>query len=158
MRIRSGASAEIFGLAFLFLAGGVFAHCEIPCGIYDDTARVSMIEEHIGTIEKSMKKIEELGAAKDKNYNQLVRWIDNKELHANKIQEIVYQYFMNQRIKPTSPDNEKAYQKYITELSALHEMLVYAMQCKQTTDLANTKKLRESLEKFRKSYFGATSK
>ena len=48
-----------------------FAHCEIPCGIYDDHARVHMIEENITTIEKSMKSIRELQAAKPTNNNQL---------------------------------------------------------------------------------------
>jgi nickel superoxide dismutase len=33
------------------------------------------------------------------NYNQLVRWIMNKETHADEIQRIVTQYFMTQRIK-----------------------------------------------------------
>ena len=31
-----------------------FSHCEIPCGIYDDAMRITMIQEHITTIEKSM--------------------------------------------------------------------------------------------------------
>ena len=30
----------------------------------------------------------------------MVRWITNKEAHANRIQETVYQYFMTQRVKP----------------------------------------------------------
>ena len=34
----------------------VLAHCEIPCGIYDDQTRVQLIHEHIGTIEKAMTK------------------------------------------------------------------------------------------------------
>ncbi|PLX11209.1 MAG: superoxide dismutase, partial [Marinilabiliales bacterium] len=37
-----------------------FAHCEIPCGIYEDTIRIELIKEHIITIEKSMKMIHEL--------------------------------------------------------------------------------------------------
>ena len=38
----------------------VFAHCEIPCGIYEDSLRASLISEHITTIEKSMKMINKL--------------------------------------------------------------------------------------------------
>ncbi|MFC1833090.1 superoxide dismutase [Ni] [Thermodesulfobacteriota bacterium] len=30
----------------LFVAGNAFAHCEIPCGIYDDEVRMSLIEDH----------------------------------------------------------------------------------------------------------------
>lgn len=130
-----------------------FAHCEVPCGIYDDEARVSMIKEHILTIEKSMKMIEELSKQKDKNYNQLVRWVDNKEKHADYIQHIVSQYFLAQRIKPQGKENAKAYEEYIKELTILHEMLVFAMKCKQSTDLSEIDNLRQSLAKFKDVYF-----
>ena len=39
------------------MATHAWAHCEIPCGIYDDHMRIHMIEEHITTIEKSMQQI-----------------------------------------------------------------------------------------------------
>ncbi|RLD49003.1 MAG: hypothetical protein DRI88_01670, partial [Bacteroidetes bacterium] len=70
-----------------------FAHCEVPCGIYHDELRVEMIKEHIQTIEKAMNQIRELQQADTINYNQLVRWINTKEHHANMIQEIAEQYF-----------------------------------------------------------------
>ena len=40
------------------------------------------MQEHISTIEKSIKKIEELSKEKEKNSNQIVRWVVNKEKHA----------------------------------------------------------------------------
>ena len=43
------------------------AHCEIPCGIYDDQLRTQLIAEHATTIEKSMKKINELSKAEEIN-------------------------------------------------------------------------------------------
>ena len=46
------------------------AHCQIPCGIYDDKARFATMREHVATIEKSMAQIVELGAT---NTNQSVR-------------------------------------------------------------------------------------
>ena len=131
-----------------------WSHCEIPCGIYDDQARVNLISEHITTIEKSMNQITALSAEGEKNYNQLVRWINNKEEHADKLMEIVTQYFMTQRLKPVEQGQTKEYKAYFTQLTLLHEMLVSAMKCKQTTDLAHTEKLKELLEKFKESYFG----
>lgn len=128
----------------LFVAGNAFAHCEIPCGIYDDEVRMSLIEEHAATIEKSMNQIVEL--EKGGNANQLVRWVTNKETHANELQHIVTQYFMTQRIKFDTPDYDK-------KLAALHEMLVYAMKCKQTTEVKNVEMLRQAAEKFHKLYF-----
>jgi nickel superoxide dismutase len=77
----------------------------------------------------------------------------NKEDHANKIQEIVTQYFMTQRVKPLAPDaDDVAKEKYVKQLTLLHEMLVYAMKAKQTTDTANTDKLRELVHDFSHLY------
>lgn len=128
----------------IFTAGPVLAHCEIPCGIYDDKMRISMLEEHITTIEKSMNMIKEL--EKESNSNQLIRWVMNKEDHADQFQEIVSQYFLTQRIKAGHGD-------YQAKLEVLHQLLVYAMKCKQTTDLANTAKLKELVAEFDKLYF-----
>ena len=48
----------VFALLFTFLlCSTIYGHCEIPCGIYDDSLRVAMIKEHINTVEKSMKQI-----------------------------------------------------------------------------------------------------
>ena len=129
------------------------AHCEIPCGIYHDELRFDLLDEHIETLTKSMNQINELSAAGDKNYNQLVRWITNKDDHADKYMEIVTQYFMTQRIKPEDPSDSAKYNEYLQKVSLLHQMLVYAMKCKQTTDLANTAKLTELQEAFKKLYF-----
>lgn len=137
----------LLGLVLVILPVAMaWSHCEIPCGIYDDRMRIQMIDEHIATIEKSMKEIVKLQEEKPINYNQLVRWVVNKEDHANQLQEIVSQYFMTQRIKTDAKDYEK-------KVAVLHQLLVYAMKCKQTTDLSNTQKLRELLKQFDELYF-----
>ncbi|MDJ0621569.1 MAG: superoxide dismutase [Ni] [Desulfocapsaceae bacterium] len=132
--------------ATLLIAVPAFSHCEIPCGIYDDEMRISLLREHVATIEKSMDKIN--NPADGKNSNQHIRWIMNKELHANEFQEIVSQYFLTQRIKA----DDKNYEEMLTHL---HQMLVYAMKCKQTTDLQNAAKLKEHIDAFAKLYFAS---
>jgi nickel superoxide dismutase len=134
--------------AYFFIFSTVLhAHCEIPCGIYDDEMRVQMINEHIQTIEKSVTAINELEQAGLSHHsNQLVRWIMNKEDHANQLQEIVTQYFMTQRIKFDTKDYDK-------KLNILHHMLVYAMKCKQTTDLENVEALKKLVKEFSDIYF-----
>jgi len=129
------------------------AHCEVPCGIYDDEMRVKMIQEHITTIEKAMKQIAALSAETPANYNQIVRWTVNKEKHAEELQEIVQQYFMTQRIKPAHGDDGKPAQSYLDQLTVLHMMLVHAMKAKQTTDLDQVETLRALTDKFGKLYF-----
>jgi len=129
------------------------AHCEIPCGIYGDSIRIALLYEHIETIEKSMNQINELSKADKPDYNQLVRWVTNKEEHAKKIQEIVSQYFLHQRVKITSPDDEAAYRKYTKQLELLHHISVFAMKSKQSTDLAIIETLREKVHLFEHAYF-----
>lgn len=146
MKIIVTSLATGFLLMFV-MAGNLAAHCEIPCGIYDDQMRANLIYEHTVTIEKSMKKIAALSKEKPVNYNQLVRWISNKEEHATKIHQIISQYFMTQRLRPDA-------QKYPDKLSVLHKMLLAAMKCKQSIDIANVQALRSLLKKFEITYFG----
>ena len=90
----------IFIAVLLCITPTGLSHCEIPCGIYNDAMRLDVIAEDITTIEKSMKEINELSKAGEKNYNQLVRWIMNKEHHSDSLCDMVTQYFMKQRIAP----------------------------------------------------------
>jgi len=132
-----------------------YAHCEIPCGIYDDEARLTAIAEHITTIEKSMNQILALSKEEEpRNYNQIVRWVNNKEKHATDLQGIVTQYFMTQRLKPADKGDAEVHSAYVKKLTLLHQMLVYAMKAKQTTDLSNVKELRSLLAEFKMAYFG----
>ncbi len=151
-----GVVAFLAVLAFWVAAP--YAHCEIPCGIYDDELRIQLIKEDIQTIEKSIAQIIELSKASPVNYNQLVRWIDNKEEHANKIQDIVSQYFMTQRVKPADPKDEAAFAAYVKQLSLLHAMLVHAMKAKQSTDMDNVQKLNALVDEFHQAYFGESEK
>ena len=137
-----------------FISPSVFSHCEIPCGIYGDETRFDIITEHITTIEKSMNMIIELTKEDDKNYNQIVRWINNKETHANYIQDVVCQYFLTQRVKPVEEKNSEEYEKYVNNITLLHKILFYAMKAKQTTDIKNVEELRSLLMSFRTAYFG----
>ena len=148
----------VAGLAIVLVAlvaGTIaYSHCQMPCGIYDDKARFDAIAEEITTIEKAMKEITALSAEAKPNMNQIVRWINTKEEHAGELDHIVTFYFMTQRIKPAEKTNTAAYEKYIRQLTLLHEMLLSSMKSKQTTDLANVEKLRALLKEFQTAYSG----
>jgi nickel superoxide dismutase len=139
-------------LAIVVAASSALAHCQMPCGIYDDPMRFSMLDEHVAAIEKAMTEIERLGKEEPTNFNQIVRWVSAKETEADELSEVVSYYFMTQRVKPADPKDEAAYAKYVREITLLHEMLVSAMKSKQTTDVANCAKLRELIAQFKKSY------
>ncbi len=143
----------VFLLPLLTLAfhTALFAHCEIPCGIYGDDARFVAMAEDITTIEKSMVMIAEL-SGDVKNINQLVRWVNNKEKHADHIREVVAQYFLAQRVKVPPAGDQAATEAYTKKLAVLHQMVVTTMKCKQTTDLKNAEKLHDLMHEFQALY------
>jgi nickel superoxide dismutase len=140
-------------LSMLGIGATVYAHCQIPCGIYDDPARVTAMAEHIKTIEKSMNQINASGTST----NQSVRWVMNKEKHADELANIITYYFMAQRVKPSAQVGSDAYKKYVKELTRLHQLLQTSMKAKQSTDLAHVARLKALLHEFSDSYLGAAA-
>lgn len=117
------------------------AHCQIPCGIYDDSMVFTQLEQHITTIEKSMQEI----SATD-NMHDVTRWTVNKEEHAQKIQDIMAQYFLAQRLKPDVKN-------YLPQLMRIHQITIDAMKAKQTTDLKYVESLRMLVDSYEKLYY-----
>ena len=128
-------------------------HCEVPCGIYGDSLRIALIDEHIRTVEKASNKIIALSAEESPNYNQLIRWVMNKEKHAEEIQHIVSQYFLHQRIKIADSSDKKKNKRYTIQLKTLHKILVYSMKAKQGNDAGNIANLKSAVESFEEVYF-----
>ncbi len=134
-------------------SSAIFAHCQVPCGIYTDDLRFSIMNEHAETILKSMKQIEELAKAKQPDMNQIVRWTTTKDAHADDIINICSHYFLCQRLKSVdSVVDEKAKAKLLKQLNMVHQIMVVAMKCKQSTDVEQVKKLEELLHNFAHAY------
>ena len=144
--------AAIALVLLVFSSVSVFGHCEIPCGIYGDEERFKAVAEDLKTIEKSMIQIQSLSSDPNNHMNQLVRWVNNKEKHADHIQDTVAQYFLAQRIKVPAAGDAAAEEVYSQKLSLLHKMVVSAMKCKQTVDTENVKNLHKYLDQFQKLY------
>ncbi|MBE7558847.1 superoxide dismutase [bacterium] len=153
MRMKTLAWAGVC-LWVVAAPGRVAAHCEIPCGIYGDELRFEMIDEHLATIQKGMSQIKMLSASPEKDYNQIVRWVANKEEHAAQLREILVVYFLDQRIKPVADKGSEAYKTYLAQLETIHGMLVTIVKCKQTTDESQVEKLRELRGQLYAMYFG----
>lgn len=116
------------------------AHCQIPCGIYDDHARVQAMLEDAATVEKSVKQIAALSGKKDaQSQNQLVRWVMNKEKHSQNVISTISNYFLTQRVKPSQDD-------YCERLKKHHAVILAAMKSKQNSDLKHAKALKKSIE------------
>ncbi|MGC6460128.1 MAG: superoxide dismutase [Ni] [Akkermansiaceae bacterium] len=133
--------------AFVVLAPAtVSAHCQIPCGIYDDDTVLKGMHTDFETIEKASKTIIELSKDPAKNAHQLTRWIVNKESHAQAIQDKVLNYFLAQRLKLGEATNDK--EAYFTKLQLCHKLIVAAMKCKQSTDAKNVETLHDLMHDF----------
>ena len=113
-----------------------------------------MLHEHVTTIEKSMNMIISLSSEGETNYNQLVRWVVNKENHAGELQHIVTQSFLTQRVKPVDSEENEAYEAYVHKLKLLHEILILGMKAKQSVDLEVVRRLKSVLGEFEEAYSG----
>jgi len=107
------------------------AHCQMPCGIYDDPARVGQLREDARTIHTAIRNLQLLAGKNDvTSVNQAVRWVQTKEEHASLIQEVVADYFLTQRVKPVAPGGD-GYEAYLKSLADHHAVMVAAMKTKQ---------------------------
>ena len=140
-------SKIIYFIVFSYaLSQSLAAHCQVPCGVYGDSARFSQMLEDQTTIAKAIDQISDLAGKKDaKSANQLNRWVAAKEDHASKIQKIIAEYFLTQRIKSSS-------NKYEALLKGAHTVMVAAMKCKQGVDAKSADFLRAAIEGFQMIY------
>jgi len=141
-----------FFIVLILSRPGLYPHCEVPCGIYNDELRFTMIAEHIQTIEKAIQQINQLSEESPQNMNQIVRWVVNKEKHAEEIQHIISQYFLTQRIKGPDKEDGKAVENYLQKLTYCHQILIDTMKTKQAADPANVEMLKSSVEGFKRLY------
>ena len=97
--IRFMAAAMLRWFSLLFLVAAVASHCQVPCGIYDDPARVNQLMEDVTTIGKAVAEItslHELDQQTVTQSNQFVRWVNTKEKHASNMITVLAEYFMVQ--------------------------------------------------------------
>lgn len=132
-------TSMLVGIVFL-LPATVTAHCQIPCGIYDDHARLQSMLEDAATVEKSVKMLTELQNKSDvQAQNQSVRWVMNKEEHAQHIIETISDYFLTQRVKPSQKDYSERLEKH-------HAVILASMKAKQNADIKTAKALKKSIQ------------
>ena len=144
-------------IPLILVQGSLLAHCQVPCGIYNDAARIIQIQEDFSTIQKAMTKIKELSLQQDAtSMNQLTRWIMTKDDHASKIQNVVSDYFLTQRIKEKTEGSD--YNTYVKQTTTLHQILVSAMKCKQTVESGHVDEGLHQTKSFIDLYFDTHGK
>ena len=158
MLVRAARAASRFGARAPSLAplGALRHHCQVPCGIFDDPARVAALKEDASTIRKAMVQINELSASGTcgkpglaLNLNQAMRWVMTKEEHADLIISTVSSYMLCQRVKKEIFESQA---KYEAALVAHHTLLASAMKAKQVVDAAACDALDAAIDGVGKMY------
>lgn len=117
------------------------AHCQVPCGIYDDNARVMSMLEDVETVKKAITVMGKLAAKTDvQSRQQFTRWVVNKERHAQNIISTIADYFLTQRVKVKQKD-------YVQRLKDHHGVIVAAMKAKQNGTMQYAVELEQAVKK-----------
>ncbi len=139
-------------VCLLSLQDRVDAHCQVPCGIYDDHGRIDAMLEDVTTITKAIAQINELsGQPNALSFNQAARWVGTKEQHASHIITTVAEYFLTQKVKAV-PASDEGYQKYLQSLALHHHVMRAAMKTKQTVNPESAAALQAAVEELGKLY------
>ena len=102
--------------------------------------------EDVSTVYKAMTQIGELSKKGDAlSINQKVRWVNNKEIHAQSIITTISDYFLTQRVKTSQKD-------YLSRLQDHHKVVLLAMKCKQVVDTKKAQELGQAVELLLKYY------
>lgn len=117
------------------------AHCQMPCGIYDDNLVFGEMRQCLATMAKAVTEISSHDMNSPSSINQTIRWVGKKDWHSDRFSEDVAEYFLKQRIA-LDADNLDA------KLKSAHILLVLAMHAKQTVDAKLIEELKQEFEHF----------
>lgn len=138
--------------AVLLAPRPLLAHCQVPCGIYDDPARIATLREDAATIAKAIAGLQDLAGKGDaQSWNQAIRWTTTKEDHASSIITIVSEYFLTQKVKPVAP-GAAGYDAYLASLADHHAVMRAAMVTKQTPTTDSVAALNAAIDKLATHY------
>lgn len=126
----------------LCLSTNLFAHCQMPCGIYHDDMVYDQIDQYVETMYKGDSVLIDNKFDTLQSKNEFVRWVLTKENSSNEIAQLITTYFLQQKIKPDENETAKM-------LASAHKLLFLLVQIKQTADLKKVDAFAEEWEKFK---------
>ena len=149
---RLGTAVVVALVCLTTWSARVAAHCQVPCGIYDDGGRIQMLLEDTRTIQKATASIEQLASKTDaQSRNQLTRWVITKEQHASHIITTVAEYFLTQKVKVVAA-GENGHDAYLSHLADHHAVMAAAMRTKQKVSADAVSELQKAIEKMAQHY------
>jgi len=131
-------------IACSLLNAGLSAHCQMPCGIYDDQMIYDQVDQFYLTAYKAVKALENNKFETDEDKNQFIRWVMTKERLCNETAVLLTTYFLQQKIMPID-DNADL-------VKSLHKLLFQLVVIKQNVDIKLVKEFGKEWENFKKQF------
>lgn len=103
------------------------AHCQMPCGIFDDTLVFKYIDQYIETMQKAVVELNDIGNSTAKDRAQFTRWVMLKEKESDLTANLITTYFLQQAITPGKEGSDE-------KTLAAHRLLFLLVKIKQNTD------------------------
>ncbi len=135
---------SLTAVALLLGLGQLSAHCQMPCGIYDDQMVYDQINQYYLTMFKGVKALENNKFQTDEDKNHFVRWVMTKDRLSDEVAMMITTYFLQQKILPIEDNNEL--------LKSLHRLLFLLVAIKQNVDIKIVKDFGNEWEKFKTSF------
>ena len=128
------------------------AHCQLPCGLYNDDIQFAKISQDAETISRACVLI--LQTQTDPNsLNQAIRAINTKDAVADDLIDVVANYFLAQRIVPVEPDGDnQAYERYVRQLVLTNKIIRAAALCKQSSEPEKAEELKQLIQQFQHAF------
>lgn len=128
-------------LFFTLFLSGLSAHCQMPCGIYNDQMVYDQINQFYLTVFKAVKNMEALKADSLEDRNKFVRWVITKDRLCDETAELITKFFLQQKIQPID-DN-------VDLLKSLHKLLFLLVAIKQNVDIKVVQDFNKEWEHFK---------
>ena len=118
------------------------AHCQMPCGIYQDAMIYDLIDQYAETMVKAVTVMNQSKFETVRERNEFMRWVMEKEKESNDTSQLITTFFMQQKIKPGEPDTQK-------RIEAAHKLLCLIVAIKQNADVKIVESFTEEWGKFK---------
>jgi len=118
------------------------AHCQMPCGIYNDDMIYDYIDQYIKTMYKGVSVMNNSKFSNPQERNEFIRWVIEKEKKSDEIAAMITQYFLQQKIKGGEPDTAK-------RLASAHNLLCTLVTIKQHSSTEFIEEFSKEWDKFK---------
>ncbi len=126
--LRLSRFLTIAVLCASFGVSNLWAHCQVPCGIFDDYLKLQSLIQDADTVIKAANEMQKLAGKSDaQSMQQFIRWTNNKESHAEHVIHSISDYYLAQRVKTNMED-------YNERLLKHHAVMIAAMKAKQSAN------------------------